>query len=203
MPRIKPSFDGYSQTEIPGSGGGFYDGPPPPPDTYRGVVKRLALNKIKSGPNEGADRIALVLEIAEGPYQGAGIITSFNLTQQGAPFLNQFLYALTDGTQEQKDGIRQAFWRVGYDVANEADTKLGRPITKIGSKTNPIGMSCHFVTKMGANLDGEPRAEIARFVVSLPPSERTGGNGSESTTTKDTPLEGLSEFASDVSDPWA
>ena len=39
---------------------------------------------------------------------------------------------------------------------------------KIGKKTNPIGMSVAFVTKMGNDLQDNPRAEVARFVLPIP-----------------------------------
>ena len=159
MVRIKPAFDGTGAKPE----GSFYDGPPPPPSTYRGTVKRMALAKIGSGDNKGADRIALVVEISEGKYKGAGILHSLNLTQQGKGWVNQFLDSLTDGSDVQKNALQKMFWQKGYDV-EEKPGKLGQEFIVIGKNFKPIGKNTAFVTKMGADNEGNPRAEIARFV---------------------------------------
>jgi hypothetical protein len=183
MVRIKPSDD-YSKEKFE-----FYDGPPPPAGTYQGKVKKMGLAKIASGENKGADRIALVLEITQGKYKGAGILHSLNLTKQGSPFVNQFLESMTDGSEKQKKVIVDWFWNKGYDVQNDSDGKLGRPINWIGSpKFVPVGKTCAFMTRMGTDQQGEPRAEIARFVVPVEDSEEDfASNGSSS--------DGLEEFA--------
>jgi hypothetical protein len=163
---IKPGFDGSDYRTLP-----TYDGPPPVPGIYRGIIKRMGLAKIKTGDNAGGDRITLILEVESGEYQGARIAHSLNLTKQGAPYINQFLESLTDGSEQQKTGIRQAFWQTGYEVGPEDDGRMGKPFLRIGPSTNPIGMVCTFRTKRGTDLSGNPRAAVARFVVPLPQEE--------------------------------
>lgn len=164
MVRIKPGFDGKGQAS------GFYDGPPPPPNTYRGKVKKMGLAKIGSGDNVGKDRIALVLEITEGQYKGAGILHSINLTTESGWAVNQFLHAMTDGSEKQKTVLEKWFYDVGYDVEPEATGKMGQQFISIGGKFKPIGKPVAFITKMDS-YNGEPKAAIDRFVVPQAVSE--------------------------------
>lgn len=167
MVKIKPTED-FSEEKVENL---YYDGPPPKPGTYRGIIKKMGLATIASGDNKGAKRIALLLEINSGEFKGAGIFHSLNLTKQGSGYVNQFLEALTDGTEAQKLGIRQAFWKIGYDVEAEAEGKGGQQFIKIGKGFKPIGKEVAFVTKAGSDQQGNPRAEIARFVLPLANSE--------------------------------
>lgn len=171
---MKPVIDGFNDTN---TGGGYYDGPPPTPGLYQGKVKQLALATIATGVNAGGQRLHLVVEITEGKFKGAGLVTSLNLTAQGAPYVNRFLRSLTDGSDEQDKGIREAFWHVGYSVGDE-DQKGRLPILKIGKKFDPIGKSTAFVTRMRTGNDGVERADIARFVtpVVAEPEEDTSSD---------------------------
>jgi len=103
MARIRPfAYDGRNDD----SSDGGYDGPPPPPGVYRGHVKRGYLTKYKTGNRVGGDRLAMLIEIDEGQYKGAGIWHSLSPDPQGTPYLNGFLEALTDGTEAAKKAIR-------------------------------------------------------------------------------------------------
>lgn len=179
MPRIKPTFDGAEATS------GFYDGPPPIPGTYRGMVKKMGLAKIRNGDNAGADRISLLLEITEGKFKGAGIWHSLNLTTNSAWAVNQFLDALTDGSDRQKNGLRDLFWHKGYEVEAKPEGKLGQQFLNIGGKFKPIGKPVAFVTKMDS-YEGTPKAAIDKFVVAL---------GDSSEESNEDALDGLNEFA--------
>lgn len=171
MVRMKPSFDGSEETTRPE--GMFYDGPPPKPGRYTGVVEKLGLAKIGSGDNKGQDRLALLVRITGGEYDGAGVFHSLNMTKQGGYFVNQFLWAMTDGSQRQRDAIRKMFWHKGYDVSKETDGKMGHPITVIGAKFNPIGKKVVFVTLRDHDLEGNERAKIARFLVPMESEDET------------------------------
>lgn len=164
MVRIKPKIDGRGATT------GFYDGPPPTPGLYKGIVKKMGLAKISGGENAGMPRIALLLEVSEGPFKGAGIVHSLNETEQGKGYINQFLHAMTDGSEEQKSLIEEWYWELGYDTEAEDDGKMGKPFNFIGKpKFKPIGKSVAFVVRSGS-YDGKPKAEIANFVVPVPNS---------------------------------
>ncbi|AVD99694.1 methyltransferase [Mycobacterium phage Cuke] len=170
MPVIKPKFDGSEMTS------GFYDGPPPSPGPYRGRLKKMGLAKIGSGDNKGEDRIALVVEITSGKFKGAGIVHSLNLITSSAWAVNQFLDALTDGSEKQKLALRKLFWQKGYAVEDNEDGKMGRQFTSIGGKFKPIGKPIAFVTKMDTSTKtDEPIAVIDKFVVPLEDSKDDAG----------------------------
>jgi hypothetical protein len=160
MVRIKPGFDGK------GTGGDGFDTRVPPPNTYKGKVKRMGLAKIGSGDNVGKDRIALVLTITEGEYKGAGVLHSLNLLEDSSWSVNQFLHALTDGSERQKNAIEKLFWDQGYDVEPEPMGKLGQQFIGIGNgnKFKPIGKPVAFIVKADS-YQGNPKAAIDRFLV--------------------------------------
>ena len=201
---LKPNVDGFNQTD---TGISYYDGPPPVPGVYQGKIKQLALATIATGANAGGQRLHLVVEITEGKYKGAGLVHSLNLTNQGAPYVNQFLRSLTDGSEAQYNAIREAFWHVGYSVGDE--NQKGRlPILKIGKKTDPIGMTTTFVTRMRPGNDGTERAVIARFVIPVPSDDATQED-SEDEIDLDTSFADIDDLDDKVSigadsdDPWS
>lgn len=200
---MKPPTDGFDNTD---TGGNWYDGPPPPDGLYKGKVKYLALGKIASGENKGGQRISVVVEISEGKYKGAGIGTGLNLTKQGEPYVNQFLRSLTDGSEEQWRGIREAFWRTGY-LVGDPDKKGRLPIERIGKKTNPIGMSLSFVTKLRTRSDtNEVTADIARFVTPQKNDEIEDDSEDDLLSDSDTIEEAVEDMVDldvDQDDPWS
>jgi hypothetical protein len=179
------------------TGGDWYDGPPPPPALYKGKVKMMLLSKVASGDNKGEQRIMVLCEITEGKYKGAGVTKWLQLTEQGSPWVNQFLRSLTDGSDAQFKGIREAFEQVGYTVG-DPDAKKRLPIIKIGKKTNPVGMPTSFVTKLRTNPEDQvTRAEISRFVTPFVEASEDDDNGEATTETDDFESDGLDEFAED------
>lgn len=202
MVRIKPDFDGSTASS------GRYDGPPPPAGTYRGIVKKMGLAEIKSGANAGSNRIALLLEISEGNFKGAAVMHSLNLTTQSAWAVNQFLDALTDGSDKQKTGLRNLFWQKGYEVENEADGKMGQQFMNIGGKFKPLGKPVAFVTKMDS-WEGKPKAAIDRFVVPLGVNAEDEAAEEDSLDAVDSVVEEeieeveVAPTESDDDDPWS
>lgn len=205
MAKVLKPPSSYSAESTTG-GGDWYDGPPPSPGTYRGVVKKLLLQDVR-----GEQRIMVLCEITEGKFKGAGVTRWFQLTEQGSPWWNQFLVSLTDGSDAQSRGIRQAFATDGFAV-DDPDQKGRLPIVRIGKKTNPIGKSVVFVTKLRTGNDDIERAEISRFV--QPREEVADDNDSDDGVLEDS-LDGMDEFAgiedlddkvaisADADDPWS
>lgn len=160
MPTITPKFDGSDRPSP-----SIYNGPPPPPGIYLATIRRMGIRKIQTGIDVGADRITLSLEIRDGDYAGARIAHSLNVTEQGAPYANQFLESLSDGRESQKTAIRHAFWKVGYKVGSTDDGQMVKPFEQIGADIKPIGMTCAFRSKMSTDLSGNTRAAVASFIV--------------------------------------
>jgi hypothetical protein len=105
---------------------GGYSGPIP---TERGVyscyVKIFDLVTNKNG-----DPMLKGLAVVDVPkkhkfakYNGYGIWFQQNITDQGKPFVNQLLSALSDGSAEHAARIRKAFWTVGAQTEKPLPAK--------------------------------------------------------------------------------
>lgn len=204
MAKVMKPPSGYSAESMSSAGGDWYDGPPPQPGVYKGMVKKLLWQEIR-----GEQRIMVLCEITDGKYKGAGVTRWFQLTEQGSPWWNQFLASLTDGSDAQAKAIRQAFAADGFAV-DDPDAKGRLPIVRIGKKTNPIGKSVVFATKLRTGNDDIERAEITRFIVT--PVDSSDEAADDDSSPEDA-LDGLEEFAdldddkvsivADGDDPWS
>lgn len=88
----------------------IYDGPLPPKGVYRFALKRLQLTK-----NKNDDPMLKGLAIIDEPagskksqYNGKDVWFNLNVTQQGRPWVNNFLTALVP--ENKVDATRKAFW---------------------------------------------------------------------------------------------
>lgn len=172
MPKLSFGIDGVGKEDIEG---GFYQGDPPVPGTYKGKLKICRVGKIKkAGENQGKPRLAILVEITEGKYKGAGVWTGLNVTDQGVPYVNQWLNSLTDGSNSAKKAIQDAFWGPGPDVVKNGDIvevkKIGR--YPINSPEGEIPII--FTVKKGKDQDGSPRPEVGRFLSKSTSSDQDG-----------------------------
>lgn len=132
--------------------GNFYDGETPPPGTYDVILKKMRLKENKNGD----DMLNLLYEINEPKssekfeYNGYGFWENRNVTDSGAPFVNQFLDAFGFD--------KKAFW-AGV-VLDEEDPPN---VTKIGAKR----FTGEHAARVGTKNDpynGEDRLAITRFL---------------------------------------
>lgn len=196
MIKIKLKWDISGKGEEAwGAGLSQYEGPVPPKGSYVAKVKRMTVGKInKEGDNKGKPRIAVLLEICGGagstglkdtsyPYYGAPIWDGLNIIKSQAGRVNSFLHALTDGTQQAKDAVEAAFWPPNGPDAKKEPNRAGVDevhIKKIGKYPieSPAGEHViRIVTKMGHDLDGNPRAEINQYLPYTGPREEVKTNG--------------------------
>lgn len=160
-----------------------YDGPVPPKGSYVAKVKRMTLGHIKKeGENKGKPRISVLLEIVAGSgadglndekyqYRGAPVWDGLNIIKAQTGRVNGFLHALTDGSDADKRAVETAFWPPNGPKADRVARRDGGTpdvhITKIGKYDigSPDGECLvRIVTKMGKDLDGNPRAEIGSYL---------------------------------------
>ena len=118
-----------------------YKGELPPNGAYEAVVKVVKVGKIGSGVDKGKNRLQIVaiLDDPDHPeFNGCPAFDNKNLTDQGVPYVNQFLESLSDGTEKGKAAIRNAFWKTGpiVDDAKEHIKKIGR--TNVNSPSGAI-----------------------------------------------------------------
>ena len=192
--KLKWEISGKGE-EAWGEGITQYTGEVPPKGSYVVKIKRMTVGQIKKeGDNKGKPRISILLEIVGGAgstglkdsnykYYGAPIWESLNIIKSQAGKVNGFLHALTDGSPEAKAAVETAFWPPnGPDAKKETRRNGGEDIhnKKIGkySIESPSGEHIvRIVTKMGKDLEGNPRAEVSQFLPYTGPRPESSGNG--------------------------
>jgi len=178
-----------------GAGMTQYEGLTPPKGSYVAKVKRMTVGAIKSqGENHGKPRISVLLEIVGGAatnsiadpdyeYYGAPIWDGLNIIKTQTPKVNAFLHALTDGSEEAKRAIETAFWPPnGPDARKEArkDGSEDIHIKAIGKCpiSSPNGeFLVRIVTKMGNDLQQQPRAEVNQYLPYIGKQDVSKSNG--------------------------
>ena len=142
MPKI--NF-GIANAEDIAAAQGFenYKGELPPNDAYRGILKTVKVRKIQSGEDKGKNGLMLVVILNDPKfpeYDGCPVFGNLNLTDQGAQYVNQFLEALTDGSDKAKTDIKRAFWKTGpiVDDAKEHILRIGK--TQVNSPKGELSV---------------------------------------------------------------
>lgn len=118
-----------------------YKGELPPNGAYEGILKVVKVGKIGSGENKNKSnlKITVVIDDEEYPeYDECPAFANLNLTDQGVPYVNQFLESLTDGSDKAKADIKRAFWKTGpiVDDAKEHILRIGK--TQVNSPKGEI-----------------------------------------------------------------
>jgi len=176
-----------------------YTGPVPPKGSYVAKIKRITMTKIKAeGPNKGKPRLSVLCEIVGGQgaeflgdpnykYQGAPVWDGVNIIKAQAGRANMFIHALTDGSDAEKRAVENKFWPPNMDVRAEKEQRRdGGEVIHIKSigkyKINsPNGeILVRIVTKMGKDLDGNPRAEISQYLPYTGPGISKNGKAADS-----------------------
>ena len=150
-----------------------YKGELAPNGAYRIQLKVVKVTKISSGENKGKSRLQIV-GVIDDPnypeYAGCPAFGGLNITDQGVPYVNAFLEALTDGTDAAKAAIKKAFWKTGpiTDDAKENIKKIGK--WNIGS---PKGELHVLVGTQQKTYQGNTTVNIQQYLLI------DGENGSE------------------------
>lgn len=193
-------------------GGDFasYDGDPPPKGNYIARLKRMTLGAIKNGENKGKPRISVLLEVVGGSgskgiddkkykYLGAPVWDGLNIIKSQTGKVNNFLHALTDGSESAKRAVETAFWPPNGPKADKVvkNDKTTVHLTQIGKY--PVGspdghLLVRIVTKMGRDLEGAPRPEVNQY---LPYIDKSANNGEAVDEDEDLEAEPEEEEAED------
>lgn len=103
----------------------------PPTGSYEGVLKILSTGVIgETAKNAGAPKLSVGVELRNTPggkYDGYLAWGNLNLIESSLPYINQFLLALTDGTDPQFEAIKKAFY-----VTKPITDERKKHIEKIG-----------------------------------------------------------------------
>lgn len=97
-----------------------WSGPLPPNGIYEGKLQIVSLAKIGQNAkpeNRGKDKLNICVELVnteDGKYDGFQAWTSLNLIEDSVEFLNQWLLAMTDGSDSQFLEIKKAFYETKW-----------------------------------------------------------------------------------------
>lgn len=173
MPKVKWSIDTAEPDELEEYG--VYDGPElPRTGVFHGVIKRLSLKENSNGD----DMLNGLFEVRESgeendkdKYNGAGIWFNQNITDQGKPYVLQFLKSLgltwkdfIKSTVTEDDGRPTRVMKIGKVKFNESN----EPKVKVS-----IGMS-------KGTPDYPSKTEIKQFLAPKPEDwDDDGDDGDE------------------------
>lgn len=181
MPKFNLSINGVGEEAAEGFKD--WDGPLPPKGSYPAILKLVKVKQIK-GKTDYRLQIMVTLNTGD-EYDGCPVFGGVNLTDQGIPYVNQFLHSLTDGSDSECNKIETAFYN-GFVVDEKKEN-----VTKIGTKkiNSPDGQLPIMISVRHSVWEGVTRPQIGSFL--LP--------GSEATSTS-APDEAVAEEDGDESD---
>lgn len=124
MPKFSLDINGVGAGAVEGRAG--WSGELPPTGAYTGKLKIVTVGQIsqaaKNPANRGKPKFSVGVELCntpEGKYDGFMAWGSLNLIESGIPYINQFLHALTDGSDKAITTIEKAFYEAGPVVDND------------------------------------------------------------------------------------
>lgn len=135
MPKFSLDINGVGQGAAEGRAG--WSGELPPTGAYTGKLKVVSVGAIsqaaKNPANRGKPKFNIGVELCDTPdgkFDGFLAWGSLNLIDSGIPYINQFLHALTDGSDKSVQAIEKAFYETGPIVDAEQ-----KHVLKIGTLT--------------------------------------------------------------------
>lgn len=167
MPKFNLAINGVGQDIAEGRED--WKGPLPPKGSYPAKLRLVKVKQIK-GKTDNRLQIMVILNTGD-EYDGCPVFGGVNLTEQGIPYVNQFLAALTDGSDSQIEAIEKAFY-AGFVVDEKKEN-----VIKIGSKkiNSPEGELPIVISLGHSNWEGQTRPKINSFLL---PGGNVSANGS-------------------------
>lgn len=124
MPKFSLDINGVGAGAVEGRAG--WAGELPPTGAYTGKLKIVTVGSIsqaaKNPANRGKPKFNVGVELLntpDGKYDGFMAWGSLNLIESGIPYINQFLHAMTDGSDKAITAIEKAFYEAGPVVDND------------------------------------------------------------------------------------
>ena len=124
-----------------------YSGELPKTGTYEGTLKIITVGTIGAqAQNAGKPKLSVGVELKNTPngaYDGYVAWGNLNLIDSSIPFVNQFLWCLTNGSESEKTAIEKAFYDGGIvvDERKKHVLKIGKFKIESPEGTTPIRVS--------------------------------------------------------------
>lgn len=148
MPKFSLDINGVGAGAAEGRAG--WSGELPPTGAYTGKVKVVSVGAIsqaaKNPANRGKPKFNVGVELSntpEGKYDGFMAWGSLNLIDSGIPYINQFLHALTDGSEKSITAVEKAFYEAGpiVDDKQQHVLKIGNLLVNSPNGELPVKVS--------------------------------------------------------------
>lgn len=148
MPKFALDINGIKEGAAEGRK--EWEGEIPPTGTYEGILKVVQIQRISDEApipaNRGKPKLNIGVELRntpEGKYDGYLTWNNLNLVESSIPYVNQFLMALTDGSDLQFEEIKKKFY-AGFDTDERQQhvTGIGKWNINSPEGTIPILVSC-------------------------------------------------------------
>jgi hypothetical protein len=169
---------------------------------YEGVLKVMSIGVIgENAKNAGKPKFAIGVELRNTPggtYDGYIAWGNLNMIDSSLPYINQFLLALTDGSDEQFTLIKKAFYETTptVDERQKHVLKIGR--WNVNSPKGELPITVSLKQRPGyfnpeTKQTGQPTASIESYLVNE-------NNSGPSTSTTEIPVEEEAEVELDAED---
>ncbi|AHZ95434.1 hypothetical protein PBI_DAMIEN_73 [Mycobacterium phage Damien] len=188
MPTLSFGFNDVSD-EI-SEGFSDYDGPLPPNGSYTGTLKVAKVVAMKKDPSKR--RISLLVVIDHPDYKGYPAWGGVNLTEQGIPYVNQWLRSLVSSEEEFKK-IHKVFFGKGPVVDEKKENILKIGTVKINSPEGELKVK---VTLKQRTWEGKTTAGVQAFLS----NDDDGGSSDDEVVEEETEDPDLDTEADDDED---
>jgi hypothetical protein len=168
MPKFSLDINGVGAGAAEGRAG--WSGDLPPTGAYTGKLKIVTVGAIsqaaKNPANRGKPKFNVGVELfdtPEGKYDGFMAWGSLNLIDSGVPYINQFLHALTDGSDKSIAAMETAFYKDGPIVDDRQQHVLKIGTLKIDSPNGDLPIKVSIKKSSYFNPETKQTSESSRI----------------------------------------
>lgn len=168
MPKFSLDINGVGAGAAEGRAG--WSGELPPTGAYNGRLKIVSVGAIsqaaKNPANRGKPKFNIGVELCDtqdGKYDGFMAWGSLNLIDSGVPYINQFLHALTDGSDKSISAIENAFYKDGPIVDDRQQHVVKIGTLKIDSPNGDLPIKVSIKKSSYFNPETKQTSESSRI----------------------------------------
>lgn len=168
MPKFSLDINGVGAGAAEGRAG--WSGELPPTGAYHGKLKIVSVGAIsqtaKNPANRGKPKFNIGVELCntpDGKYDGFMAWGSLNLIDSGIPYINQFLHALTDGSDKSMQAIEKAFYEAGPIVDDRQQHVLKIGTLKVDSPNGELPIKVSIKKSSYFNPETKMTTESSRI----------------------------------------